>query len=103
MENKDKLITLVESDPDLYKIINSKAHIKVLEAIATESLNFYDLSRKTDFKKVSILYNILDNLLDKKYIRKLEINKNQVYYITNEGKNIYNLVKNAQKDFNLQG
>jgi len=101
MENKDKLITLVEGDPDLYKIINSEDHLRVLEAIATETINFDDLSRKTDFKKVSILYNILDNLLDKKYIRKIEVNKNQVYYITSEGKNIYNLVKNAQKDFNL--
>ncbi|MEI8364083.1 MAG: hypothetical protein WCF78_01335 [archaeon] len=101
MEDKDKLITLIESDPDLYKIINSKEHIKVLNIIALESLDFEELSRKTDFKKVSILYNILDNLLDKKYIKKLEVNNNQVYYITNEGKNIYNLVKSAQKDFNL--
>jgi predicted transcriptional regulator len=101
MEDKDKLITLIESDPDLYKIINSKDHIIVLGIIAEESLGFDDLSRKTDFKKVSILYNILDNLLDKKYIKKLEVNKNQVYYITNEGKTIYNLVKSAQKNFNL--
>ena len=101
MENKDKLITLIESDPEIYKIINSKEHIAVLSIIGTESLGFDELNRKTDFKKVSILYNILDSLSDKKFIRKLEVNKNQIYYITDEGKAFISLVKNAQKDFNL--
>ena len=101
MENKDKLITLIESDPEIYKIINSKEHIAVLSIIGTESLGFDELNRKTDFKKVSILNNILDSLSDKKFIRKLEVNKNQIYYITDEGKAFISLVKNAQKDFNL--
>jgi DNA-binding PadR family transcriptional regulator len=101
MENKDKLITYIESDPDLYKIINSKEHILILELIGEKSIDIEELSRKTDFKKVSILYNILDNLLDKKYIKKLDVNKNKVYYITDEGKIILNLVKSAQKEFNL--
>jgi len=101
MENKDKLITMIETDPELYNIINSKEHIKVLEIITAGPTTFEELSKKTYFKKVSILYNILDNLLAKKYLRKLNVNQNDVYYITAEGKTFLNLVESAKKDFNL--
>jgi len=101
MNEKDKLITMIETDPELYKIINSKEHIFVLELFSTEPTTFEEILRKTDFKKVSILYNILDNLLAKKYLRKLNVNKNDIYYITAEGKNFLNLVESAKKDFNL--
>ncbi len=101
MNEKDKLITMIETDPELYKIINSKEHIFVLELFSTEPTTFEEILRKTDFKKVSILYNILDNLLAKKYLRKLNVNKNDMYYITAEGKNFLSLVESAKKDFNL--
>jgi len=101
MSDKDKLITMIETDPELYSIINSKEHIFVLGLFIKEPRTFEEILRKTDFKKVSILYNILDNLLAKKYIRKLNINKNEVYYITAEGKSFLTLVESAKKDFNL--
>ena len=101
MDAKDKIINYLETDPEIYKIINSKEHLLIFKEINKNPINFVDLSKKIDFKKVSILYNILDNLIAKKFISKVNIDKNELYYITDTGKEFINLYAKAKKDFNL--
>jgi predicted transcriptional regulator len=101
METKEKILNYLEMDPEIYKIINSKEHMLILKEIYKTTTNIDDLFKKTDFKKLSILYNILDNLLVKKFISKVNLDKNELYYITDKGKEFIGLYEKAKKDFDL--
>ncbi len=99
---KDSLVKTLEENPELYKIINSKGHISVLEEVCKENMDFENIKRNTYIKKANILYNILDTLIQKGLVKKIEVNKNVVYYITDVGEKLVVLYKKAKHDYNLQ-
>ncbi|MDD3178083.1 MAG: winged helix-turn-helix domain-containing protein [Candidatus ainarchaeum sp.] len=101
MENKDKLINILEEDPELYKIINSKEIMQILEQIKTKPQKKEEITRKIYFKKVSILYNILDILIKKKIIKKIDIENKEIYYITDKGNEFMDLCYIAKKKYNI--
>jgi predicted transcriptional regulator len=100
MDDK-KLIEMIEKDPDLYKILNSKVYIEVLYEINKNSIEIDKLKRKIYFKNISILYNILDDLIKKEFIRKIKIKNNEVYFITENGKYFIRLYENEKKKYDL--
>ncbi len=99
--DKDKLIGILEQDPELYKLINSKPHISILKEISLKPIDFEQLKKKIYFKRISILYNILNTLIDKKLVNKLDINNKDMYYITDKGTKFIQLCKITEKEFNL--
>lgn len=101
MEDNEKLINLLEKDPELYKIINSKEIMLLLEEIRKNPQKKDELIRKIYFKKVSILYNILDNLTKKNLIKKINIDNEEIYYITEDGDSFLRLCNKARNMFNI--
>jgi DNA-binding HxlR family transcriptional regulator len=99
---KDSLVKTLEENPDLYKIINSKDHVDVLEQICKQHTDLSNLKRNTYIKKDNILYNILETLIQKELVKKIDINDNIIYHITDVGEKLVNLYKNAKKEYNLQ-
>jgi predicted transcriptional regulator len=98
---KDTLVKTLEENPDLYKILNSKDHMKVLDTIYKGNSDFANIKRIVKLKKDTILYNILDTLINKKLIKKININKNNIYYITSVGKKFFELYKNTKEEFTI--
>jgi len=101
MGSKESLIKVLEDDPEVYTIINSKDHVAVLEALFKENHDFSKLKRNLYIKKDNILYNILGMLIQKGLAKEIEVNENKIYYITDEGKKLVELFRNAKKEFNL--
>jgi predicted transcriptional regulator len=62
-----------------------------------------NLKAKTSFKNVSILYNILDTLIQNKLIKKIELNEEQVYYLTEKGEEFVSIYKISKERFDLNG
>lgn len=99
--SEKKLVEMIEKDPDIYKMLNSKIYIDVLEQINQNSKGIDELKRKIYFKNISILYNILDDLIKKKFIRKTKIKEKEIYFITENGREFIGLYQNAKKKYNL--
>jgi DNA-binding HxlR family transcriptional regulator len=102
-DNKEKLIELIESKPKLLKIIQSKEHIQILQEIYKEPQKNQDLKLKTSFKNVSILYNILDTLIQSNLVKKMEIDEEYIYFLTDKGKELIELYNLAKNKFDLNG
>ncbi|MDD3244835.1 MAG: hypothetical protein PHU47_01670 [Candidatus ainarchaeum sp.] len=104
-ENKDKLIQLLSQDPGLYDVINSNQHIYVLQILEKDSQEFQNIKKELpkdiNINKDIILYNILDTLIQKNLIKKIQVNKSQIYYITEKGKFLFKLYTDAKKEYNL--
>ncbi len=98
---KDNLVKTLADNPELYKIVNSKDHISILKEIFKENLDFSNIKRKTYIKKDNIIYNILETLEQKELIKKIEVNNNIQYYITENGKKLINLYEEAKKEYNI--
>ena len=101
MGSKDNLIKVLEDDPEIYVIINSKDHLAVLDRLFAENSDFNKLKRNLYIKKDNILYNILGMLIQKGLIKEIEVNENKIYYITDNGKKLVELFRDAKKEFNL--
>ena len=99
---KDTLVKSLEENPQLYKIFNSKDYILVLEEFyCKKNLNIEDLQRNINIKKYAILYNILDSLIKEKLIKKIKVDNNDIYFITDTGKKIIELYKKTKEEFKL--
>jgi len=103
MSEREKLIEFIEKEPELLKILKSKEYMQVLEEISKEPPKIENLKVKTCFKNVSILYNILDTLIQKNFVKKIEVDKEEFYYLTEKGKEFFEMYKVAKEKFNLNG
>lgn len=104
-ENKDLLLKVLGEEPRLYKIINSKEHLKVLEILEKDNQNFQFIKNVVEkdiyIKKDIILYNILDSLIESNLIKKINVNDNIIYFLTDKGKNFLKLYKQTKQEFSL--
>jgi DNA-binding HxlR family transcriptional regulator len=98
---KEDLVKTLEENTDLYKIINSKDHLIILEEIFKKNTDFEDLKKNTYIKKDNILYNILSTLSQKELIKEIEVNEKKVYYVTENGEKLVKLCQQARKEYNL--
>jgi len=99
-KQKNKFITNIEKDPELYKIINSTEHMFIFQKIYENPQSDEKFKREDYFKNISVLYNILDTLISKKLIKKITVNNNEMYYTTeygNEFYKMYDIIKNKFK------
>ncbi len=103
MQEKERLIEMIEKEPELLKILESKEHIAVLMEIAKKPPKIENLKVNISFKNVSILYNIFDTLIQNKLIKKIEVSKEQVYYLTEKGEEFVNVYKISKDRFDLNG
>jgi len=103
MQEKERLIEMIEKEPELLKILESKEHIAVLIEISKKPPKIENLKVNISFKNVSILYNILDTLIQNKLIKKIEVSKEQVYYLTEKGEEFVNVYKISKDRFDLNG
>ncbi len=103
MDKNERLIEMVEKEPELLKILNSEEHMRVLLEINRKAQKNEELKVNIYFKNVSILYNILDTLISNKLIKKTEIDKDIVYYLTDKGEEFVELYLNTKEKFNLGG
>jgi|GEM_PF-1316505 len=101
VELNDLLIRFLEEDPELYKIIKSQQHMSVLREIAKENINFANLIRKIYFKKDTILNNILDTLIQRQLVQKINISNDVVYYLTEKGDSLMKLYDKNKKNYDL--
>jgi DNA-binding HxlR family transcriptional regulator len=101
VEIHDSLVKTLEENTELYKIINSKDHLAVLEEIFKKNIAFEDIKKNTYIKKDNILYNILSTLTQKELIKEIEVNNNKIYYITDSGEKLVKLCQQARKEYNL--
>lgn len=104
-ESKDILIKMFSEEPKLLDIVNSKEHMAILEVLIQNSFEFLNLKREVlkyiYIKKDIILYNILETLIQRDLIKKIGVNENKVYYITEKGKTFMTLYKDTKKEFNI--
>lgn len=104
-ENKDNLIKMFTEEPKLLDIVKSKEHMAVLTILEQNSANFLNLKKDVlkyiYIKKDIILYNILEALIQKDLIKKIGVNENTVYYITEKGKKFMNLYNETKKEFDI--
>jgi len=100
-KQKNKFITSIEKDPELYKIINSKEHMFIFQKIFENPRNDDEFKREDYFKNISILYNILDTLINKNLIKKITVNDNEMYYTTEYGNNFYKMYDITKNKFKL--
>ncbi len=104
-DNKDVLIKMLADEPKLLDVINSNDHLAVLDILDTNSFDFQNikavLTKYTYIKKDIILYNILETLIQRELVKKININDNKVYFITEKGKRLISLYKETKKEFNL--
>lgn len=103
MVKKDKVIEFIEKEPELLKIITSEQHMLVLLNIFEKPYEIEKLKIKTSFKNVSVLYNILETLILNDLVKKIELNKEQIYYLTEKGKEFTKTYKDSKKKFDLNG
>jgi predicted transcriptional regulator len=103
IERSEKLVEMVSKEPDLLKILKSNEHMSVLLEIYKKTQKIDNLKVNIYFKNVSILYNILDTLIHNKIVKKIEIDGNLVYYLTDKGKEFVEIYKEAKEKFNLNG
>lgn len=101
MAKYEFLINMLQKDPDLYKILNSKPHLEILEEISKKPILFKDLQIKIYFKRVSMLYNILDMLIEKEFIKKIVLSDKETYYITETGNKFIQNYKASKEELNL--
>jgi len=104
-DNKDLFIKLLSEEPKLIDVINSKEHLAVLEHLERDSSDFLNLKsnlmKYIYIKKDIILYNILEALTQRELIKKIRVNENQVYFITEKGKKFIGLYKETKKEFDI--
>jgi len=103
MTEKEKLIEMVEKEPELLKIIQSKEHMAVLVEINKKPPKIEELKVNIYFKNVSILYNILDTLIQTKLIKKIQLDEKEVYYLTDKGKDFVSIYIESKEKFDLNG
>ncbi|HOZ35720.1 MAG TPA: hypothetical protein PLK55_01935 [archaeon] len=104
-DNKDNLIKMFSEDPKLLDIVNSKEHMAILTILEQNCADFLNLKKDVFkyiyIKKDIILYNILESLIQKDLIKKIGVNENKVYYITEKGKKFMSLYKETKKEFDI--
>lgn len=104
-ENKDILLKMLADEPKLYDIMKSKEHLLVLETLEKEDLNYQTLKTRLGkdiyIKKDIILYNILDTLISGGLIKKVKVNENIVYYLSEKGRNFVRIYMDTKKEFNI--
>jgi predicted transcriptional regulator len=104
-DNKNNLIKMFTEEPKLLDVVNSKEHMAVLNILEQNSADFLNLKKDIlkyiYIKKDIILYNILESLIQKELIKKIGVNENKVYYITEKGKKFINLYKDTKKEFEI--
>jgi len=104
-KNKDILIKMLGDEPRLYDVINSKEHINVLELLEKDNKDIKSIKgaiRKDIYiKKDIILYNILDALIDRNLIKKIKINNNELYFLTEKGIDFLKIYKETKQEFSL--
>lgn len=104
-ENKDILLKMLADEPKLYDILKSKEHLLVLETLEKEDLNYQTLKTRLGkdiyIKKDIILYNILDTLISGGLIKKIKVNENIVYYLSEKGRNFVRIYMDTKKEFNI--
>ncbi|HNW05474.1 MAG TPA: hypothetical protein PK655_01180 [archaeon] len=104
-DNKNNLIKMFTEEPKLLDVVNSNEHMAVLNILEQNSADFLnlkkDLLKYIYIKKDIILYNILESLIQKDLIKKIGVNENKVYYITEKGKKFINLYKDTKKEFEI--
>jgi DNA-binding HxlR family transcriptional regulator len=102
-DKKERLVEIIEKEPELLKILNSKEHIQVLLEINKKPQKHQELKVNIYFKNVSILYNILDTLVQNTLIKKIEIDDESTYYLTEKGEEFVQVYQIAKEKFNLNG
>jgi len=103
MTKKERLIEMIETEPELLKIIQSKEYMKVLEEINKKPPKIEFLKSNIDFKNVSILYNILDTLIQTNFIKKILLDEEEVYYLTDKGQEFVSIYIESKEKFDLNG
>ena len=103
MTKKERLIEMIETEPELLKIIQSKEYMKVLEEINKKPPKIEFLKSNIDFKNVSILYNILDTLIQTNLIKKILLDEEEVYYLTDKGQEFVSIYIESKEKFDLNG
>ena len=102
-DKKERLVEIIETEPELLKILNSKEHMQVLLEINKKPQKHQELKVNIYFKNVSILYNILDTLIQTKLIKKIQLDEEEVYYLTDKGKDFVSIYIESKEKFDLNG
>ncbi|MFA5745367.1 MAG: hypothetical protein WCX82_02545 [archaeon] len=104
-ENKDVLLKMLADEPRLYDVLNAKEYLKILEILEKDSQDLQNIKnivgKDIYIKKDIILYNILDTLLQRDLVKKIKVNDNIVYFLTDKGKRFITLYTQTKQEFSL--
>jgi len=102
---KDVFLKMLSDEPGLYDVLKSKEHTLVLNILEKDNFDFNAikayLSQQAYINKDIILYNILDTLIKKDLIKKININNKEIYFLTDKGKNFIKVYNQTRQEFSL--